>query len=351
MRKRLVSILIPNYNYGRYLGNCLQSILDQTYENIEVIFRDNRSWDESFEVAYEYRKRFEERGIFCSIAQNRYNLGSALNSAKCFRESQGDYILYLSSDDSIRPDFVKRCVEILDRYPNVGMVITHRDEVDETGSVSKTPPFYDRDCIVPGEEQAAVFMMAGIGIPSQCMIRRSDYQKSREEAAISFTISGDWFNNFLISCYSDIAYLTDALCLYRTHSGNETTESEENLLGIFEHYQMLNVFVSVAERHAMAKPQRRYKEAVEKLGSMCLRYALKMLKNEKQDAARRYLLLAPVLKRDIVEDARYTFLMECVRLKGADLADRLLEFERQHQLNRTVSYAPPEGSIPLEERR
>ena len=50
----LVSVCVPNYNYGHYLRNCFESILAQTYPNIEVIFNDNKSIDDSFEIAMEY---------------------------------------------------------------------------------------------------------------------------------------------------------------------------------------------------------------------------------------------------------------------------------------------------------
>ena len=50
-KKPLVSILIPNYNYGKYLGYCLDSVIDQTYRDFEVIFRDNASTDRSFKIA------------------------------------------------------------------------------------------------------------------------------------------------------------------------------------------------------------------------------------------------------------------------------------------------------------
>lgn len=348
MKSKLVSVLIPNYNYAQYLRNCLDSVLNQTYDNIEVIFCDNRSTDESFEIAEEYRKKFMKKGIFFSIAQNKYNMGSAINSSQCYRQSEGDYIFYLSSDDAIKPDFIEKCVKVLDENPDVGMVITHRDEIDENNQVNHIPSFYNVDCIVPGELQASVFMMSGIGVPSQCMIRRITYIKSRKEASLSFSIAGDWFNNFLISCYSDIAYLTEPLCLYRVHRGNETNESEENMLGIFEHYQLINTFMMVAQSHNMQKPMQRYQEAIEKLGTMCLRYALKMLKNNKNDAAHRYLLLAPVLKRDIVSDEKYKTLMGYISLQDQDLEQAIFDFELKYNLNRSTSYVPPEGYIPLE---
>ena len=56
-----ISVIIPNYNYGVYLANCFDSILAQTYHNIEVIFRDNNSTDSSMDIAMEYYKKFKEK--------------------------------------------------------------------------------------------------------------------------------------------------------------------------------------------------------------------------------------------------------------------------------------------------
>ena len=53
MYEPLVTICIPNYNYGRYLRTCLESILKQTYANLEVHFSDNASTDDSYEIAQE----------------------------------------------------------------------------------------------------------------------------------------------------------------------------------------------------------------------------------------------------------------------------------------------------------
>lgn len=60
----LVSILIPNYNYERYLKGCLESVLNQTYPNYEVIFSDNNSTDNSYDLALSYLPKFKEKNIF-----------------------------------------------------------------------------------------------------------------------------------------------------------------------------------------------------------------------------------------------------------------------------------------------
>lgn len=345
-RYPLVSILIPNYNYGHYLENCLDSILNQTYPNFEVIFRDNSSTDNSLEIALEYRKKFKDKGIYYSVSQNKRNVGSDRNSQLCINDAEGEYLYVLASDDAIRSNFIERCVEVLVKYPNVGLVITHRDEIDENENIKSSLPFYNKSCVVPGEEQASVFMMAGIAIPGQRMFRRGVQAKVRN-FQYSFQVAGDWFNNFLYTCCSDIAYIKEPLCHYRVHSGNETNESELNLLGIFEHYQLINSFCAISKVFGMKKPIERYDDAVKKLASMCLRYAMKMINADEIDVARRYLQLSPVFNKDIIDDEKYIELIECCKVEqlDKDAVDRLNE---KYDFNRSISYDPPKGYILLE---
>lgn len=345
--KPLVSISIPNYNYGHYLANCLDSLLNQTYDNFEVYFRDNNSTDNSYEIALSYREKFKQQGIYFDVSANKRNVGSDENTQLARRDIEGEYIYVLASDDSIEPEFIEKCINVFCQYPNVSTVITNRNEIDENGNITEVEPFYNQNCIIKGEDQAAVYMMAGIAIPGQRMFRRSTAAKSSKFSRV-FNVAGDWYNNFLQAMCGDVAYIKEPLCNYRVHSGNETNESEKNLLGITEHYQLINAFVDVSKAFGMTKPAARYNEAVEKLGSMCLRYAFKMLQNKLNDTAHRYLLLAPVYKRDIVEDITYKKLMKCIPISGKELDDMLNEIQGENPLSRTKSYDPPKGFIPLE---
>lgn len=342
MYKPLVTICIPNYNYGHYLRYCLESVYNQTYENIEVHFSDNASTDDSYVIAQEYRAKFKEKGIYFKVMDNKRNVGSDKNSKLVSRDSEGEYIYTLASDDAIKPTFIERCIGVFENNPNVSAVMTHREEIDESGKVYQTLPFYNVDCIVDAESQAAVHMMAGIAIPGQRMARRTTLNRI-EKYMRQFSVAGDWYDNFLYTLAGDIAYITEPLCQYRVHSGNETNESELKLLGTTEHYQLINAFCDLADSFGMTKPQKRYKEAVNKLGTMCLRYALKMYKNNRNDIAYRYLLLAPVYYQEILDDEKYKMLFSMKDLHGADLEKSISDFEAQYGLERKVSYNPPDG--------
>ena len=346
MELPLVSVCIPNYNYGKYLANCFESVLNQTYPNIEVIFRDNASTDNSMEIAYEYQKKFEEKGIYFSLYCNKRNIGSDANSKNCMQATEGKYFYVLASDDAIAPQFIERCVEVFEKYPGVGMVMTHRCEMDDDGNLYEDTPFYNKSCVIPGDEQAAVFMMAGIAIPGQRMLKRGAGVQMVQYNA-RYQVAGDWFENFKFSCTNDIAYIKEPLCYYRVHMGNETSESEFNMMGVFEHYKLINHFYEMAKAFNLQQAMDRYDAAVKKLGSMCLRYTGTMIKNHKLDVAKRYLNLALVFDESLAMDEKYISLLQIANLSADEAKEVFLagNFESK----RVISYDPPEGYVEIKE--
>ena len=344
-QKPLVSVCIPNYNYAQYLRNCLDSVLNQTYDNYEVILYDNNSTDESYEIALSYLPKFRQKGVYYSAVQNKYNFGSDMNTNLCLQRAEGEFTLVLASDDAIYPKFIEKCVDMFIEYPTISMVMVHRDEVDETGKITKTPPFYNQSCVIPREEQAAVFMMSGIAIPGQRLCRASAERRVKNWVC-SFQVANDWYNNALYACVGDIGYISEPLMQYRVHSGNETSESERNLTAIMEHFQIINKIAKVTSEYGMTKPTKRLNEATKKLGNMCLRYAIKMLYSGDIMAAKRYLCQSRVFDFEIADSGLYQDLKACIDGDQKDRVQMLHKIEHTYTTKRTVSYDPPEGFIP-----
>lgn len=341
----LVSIGIPNYNYGKYLANCFDSILDQTYPNIEVIFRDNASTDNSWEVAVEYQKRFLDKGIYFSMFQHKRNMGSDANTTSCLNSMEGNYVYVLASDDAIAPEFIERCMNIFLKFPDVSMVMTNRAEMNDEGELFDIPPFYNSSCVISGAEQAAVFMMAGIAIPGQRMFKRNA-KRQVENYSARYQVAGDWLSNFLFTLTNDVAYITEPLCRYRVHASNETSESERNMLGIFEHYRLINKFVYIAEEYGVNIVADRYDEAVRKLGSMCFRYVIAMLKEKRMEQAKQYLNLATIFDGNLANDQRYLDLFRVVQLSWEEIDQELKK--KKYNIKREISYNPPEHAILID---
>src|SRR5690349_11456063 len=102
------SICIPNYNYGRYIGETIQSVLDQTYPNFEIIVADNASTDDSVSVV----ESFKDKRI--RLVRNRYNIGFAPNLQRATECAQMQFINLLSSDDQMKPNALEVYAGILE---------------------------------------------------------------------------------------------------------------------------------------------------------------------------------------------------------------------------------------------
>lgn len=341
----LVTILIPNYNYGRYLDECLSSAVGQTYERLQVIFIDNSSSDDSYEIALRYRARYGDRIL---VYRNDENLGGSRNCDKASRlmSADSEFHIYLSSDDAFHPTLVSRCMELMTRFPEVGFVLTHREDVDEMGRVQPSLPFYNVDCVVPRVGQMEVFMMAGIGVSTQCFRRRAAELRGHVPD-YRFDVAGDWYSNFCLATAGDMGYLKDPLCRYRTHAANVTSGAVRDLTNVLEHYLLIHAFSAIATQQELPTVTARLPMAVAKLGAMCLRYASQLLHAGDPGGARRYLDLAPALKPDLVRDPTWRALRGCLGLAPEACLEKLQEIELKSPQGRLVAYDPPAGSVLL----
>lgn len=109
----LVSIIIVNYNYGRYLPEAIESALNQTWPAIEVIYNDDGSTDNSLEIAQRYP--------ITVLSQENQGLPTVRNNAVEF--ANGNYLFFLDSDDIFFPTTIEHCMKaIADAPPEVGYV-------------------------------------------------------------------------------------------------------------------------------------------------------------------------------------------------------------------------------------
>ena len=126
----LVSIITPCYNGEKYLGRFFQSILDQTYPDVELIFVNDGSTDNTEGIALEYGEKLKARGYgFTYIFQSNSGQSAAVNQGlKLFK---GDYLNWTDSDDFLTTDSIEKRVRFLEDNPEVGLVIGGTILVDD----------------------------------------------------------------------------------------------------------------------------------------------------------------------------------------------------------------------------
>src|SRR5262245_34908562 len=110
MRKPRVSIGLPVYNGQQFLEETLNSILAQTYTDFELIISDNASTDRTSEIA----RAYVAKDARVRYHRNENNLGVAGNYNGVFSLASGEYFKWAPADDTCLPNYLARCVEILD---------------------------------------------------------------------------------------------------------------------------------------------------------------------------------------------------------------------------------------------
>jgi glycosyltransferase involved in cell wall biosynthesis/FMN phosphatase YigB (HAD superfamily) len=103
----LLSVIIPVYNTGRYLRKCLDSVLSQTYQNIEVVIIDNGSTDNSCQIIKEYQQK---KGSSIVCVTHKENIGLFHARLSGVKASKGEYIAHLDSDDYVSVDFYRSLI-------------------------------------------------------------------------------------------------------------------------------------------------------------------------------------------------------------------------------------------------
>ena len=127
--KPRVSIGVPVFNGEKYLAVALDSLLAQTYSDFELIISDNASTDGTQEICRTYAARDCRIRFF----RNKINLGAAKNFNRTFELSSGEYFKWAAHDDLCAPEYLERCVEVLDRKLSVLVCHTKTIYIDENG--------------------------------------------------------------------------------------------------------------------------------------------------------------------------------------------------------------------------
>lgn len=128
----LVSVVVPNYNYARYLDARLSSILNQTFQDFELILLDDASTDNSLEVL----DRYKDDPHVSHFVVNEQNTGSPFKQwMKGILLAKGEWVWIAEADDLCEPTFLETCVKEVQKYPNVSVCMTAFRYIDEKGNI------------------------------------------------------------------------------------------------------------------------------------------------------------------------------------------------------------------------
>ncbi len=123
-----VTVALPTYNHEKFIAECLHSVLNQTFQDFEIIITDDGSTDKTVDVVKTYSD--PRIRLFCFDK----NQGACIAFNNSISNAEGDYVALLHSDDLFMPEKLEKQVSFLERNPEVGAVFSHARIIDEKGN-------------------------------------------------------------------------------------------------------------------------------------------------------------------------------------------------------------------------
>lgn len=228
----LVSVVIPCYNHENFVKDCIQSVIDQTYENIELIIIDDGSKDNSVEKIQEIVVDCEKRFVRFEF-RHRANKGLSSTLNEALEWCSGDFISPIASDDLMLVGKTARQVELLQEYQGktaiFGAVQLINNENIKIGEIRQSNKIFKFDDLIYTDNF----------LPAPTQMIRLDALK-----AIGGFVDGmiveDWYIYLkLLETGGEIIYIDELFCSYRTHDGNTFSNPYKMSLG---RLQVLNEF-------------------------------------------------------------------------------------------------------------
>lgn len=216
MDQPLVSIVVTCYNYGRYLRGCLQSILAQTYENLEIVVVNDGSVDETDEVM----ASFTSDDRFNYIKQE--NSGQAVAKNVGIDNSHGEYVAFLDADDLWHPDKLAKEVARF-QNPAVGVVYCGVSFVDENGS--PTGYAHTGQYLQPRRGKVTEYLIFDNFVPFSSAVVRKACLDAVGGFDVTFKMGIDWDLWLRISTRYDFDFVEDKLFYYRMGHGGQMSNN------------------------------------------------------------------------------------------------------------------------------
>lgn len=242
----LVSVIIPNYNHSLYLRQRIESVLNQTFQNFEVIILDDCSTDNSREIIEQYRANPRVSHIIF----NEQNSGSTFKQwNKGMVMAQGKYIWIAESDDYADPQFLQILITKLEEDSSIGLAYCDSWHIyEEKGTTERNfelytelhPTLWKNDFTVDGIELIKKYMAYLNFIPNaSAVLLRRDAVNIVAPPNGEMKLIGDWIYWASILAISKVSFVAEPLNYFRHHRSTVRNNSKTNGIYITEVSQML----------------------------------------------------------------------------------------------------------------
>lgn len=237
----MVSVILPNYNHAPYLKQRIDSILNQTYQDFELIILDDCSPDNSKDVIEEYKNNSH----ISHIIYNEINSGSTFKQWKRGIElAKGEYIWIAESDDYAEPTFLEKIMNSISKY-NSSLCFSLTTIVDKKNNTVMEQPAIVTDFSMNINKFTEDYLLYSNPICNASMVvfKKDAVAENLWNDIINFKYCGDWllWGSFCSEEDTTVSEVKEYLNYFRTHSVNVSNKSEDKGLGILEGYKVSEI--------------------------------------------------------------------------------------------------------------
>lgn len=258
-----VSVVVPNYNYSKYLKARISSILNQTYKIHELIILDDASTDNSENVINEILKKAKNAhpDISFRFLKNSKNTGKPISQwQKGFKEATGDFIWLAEADDFSDKNFLTAVMSKFEKDESIILSFSNSVAIDSNGhtflydfmnhSVDKEKTGHWRnDYISSGEQEIKNYLSRRCSIPNvSAVVFKNDKTIPFEkylESAKQYTQVGDWYFYLEVLKHGKLAYTRQSLNFFRIHQNSVTANSNQVLRRTYQ--QEIEQIIKIAK--------------------------------------------------------------------------------------------------------
>jgi glycosyltransferase involved in cell wall biosynthesis len=244
-----ISILMPVFNCAKFLNSAIESVIAQTYSDWELIVVDDASTDDSFSIASSYSNSSKHIRVF----RNNTNLGMLDNWNYGIGLCRGEFVAKLDADDMWAPTMLAKCLEVMQKYQDVGIVFSKYIEIDESSNelphrlgplpdFASNKPFSCVPIVRLGVNKMLQYpiLRQGLGL-----IRRSVFDRLglyRYLITKETSASTDTEFYFRVGCHYSIYCIDEFLYYYRIHA---TSISRRDIASGLQEKKMFEIKVCI----------------------------------------------------------------------------------------------------------
>lgn len=237
IKNNLVSVLIPAYNHENYIQETIESIINQTYPNIELIILDDGSKDKTWEKITELKPKCENRFVKIHF-ETKQNEGTCITLNKLLKLSSGEFVYIIASDDLSKPQAIEKEVKFLQDNPDYALAVGDNEYVDSIGKqIFRTQKAFTSNIKNAKYKTVKEFLSSKLKIDflsddfgSYKTLYKENYipngyliRKNIFETIGNFTKNApleDFWLMLQISKYKKMKYIDEILFSYRIHDTN-----------------------------------------------------------------------------------------------------------------------------------